>query len=92
MNRTKCPRIEKKDRTLYVTGDAQDWTYQYTWEDLEESFNDSSTDAHAMRNIVFKKVRTYFKDHPEEALCGGRFKERWTAEEVERLCENSICC
>lgn len=92
MSKIKYPRIEKKDRTPYVTGDAQDWTYQYTWEDLEESFNDSSTDAHAMRNIVFKKVRTYFKDHPEEALCGGRFKERWTAEEVERLCENSICC
>ena len=92
MKKIKYPRIEKKDRTLYVTGDAQDWTYQYTWEDLEESFNDSSTDVRAMRNIIFRKVRAYFKDHPEEALLGGRFKEGWTAEEVKRLCENSICC
>ena len=58
MKRTKYPRIEKKDRAPYVTGDAQDWTYQYTWEDLEESFNDSSTDIHAMRNIVRKSVHT----------------------------------
>lgn len=92
MERIRYPRIEKKDRTSYVTGDAQDWTYQYTWEDLEESFNDSSPDVHAMRNIVFKKVRAYFKDHPEEALSGGRFREGWTAEEIKRLCENSICC
>ena len=75
MRKIKYPRIEKKDGNQYVTGDAQDWTYQYTWEDLEESFNDSSTDAHAMRNIVFKKVREYFQDHPEEALSSGRFKE-----------------
>ena len=92
MSKIKYPRIEKKDRTPYVTGDAQDWTSQYTWEDLEEPFNDSSTDVHAMRSIVFKKVRTYFKAHPEEALSGGRFKEGWTSEEVKRLCENSICC
>lgn len=92
MNKIKLPRIEKFHGGLYVTGDAQDWTYKYTWEDLEESFNDSSTDTCAMRNIVFKKVRAYFKDHPEEALLGGRFKEGWTAEEVKRLCENSICC
>ena len=92
MEREKYPRIEKKDRTTYVTGDAQDWTYQYTWEYLEESFNDSSTDVRAMRNIVFKKVRTYFKDNPEEALSGGRFREGWTAEEVKRLCEISVCC
>lgn len=37
MRKIKYPRIEKKDGNQYVTGDAQDWTYQYTWEDLEES-------------------------------------------------------
>ncbi len=92
MDTIKYQRIEKKDGTPYVTGDAQDWTYQYTWEDLDESFNDSSTDVCALMNIVYRKVREYFYHHPEEALSGGRFKEGWTAEEVKKLCENSICC
>lgn len=31
----KLPRIPKPDGSRYVTGDAQEWTYQYTVEDLE---------------------------------------------------------
>ena len=31
----KLPRIPKPDGSRYATGDAQDWTYKYTVEDLE---------------------------------------------------------
>ena len=31
----KLPRIPKPDGSRYVTGDAQEWTYKYTVEDLE---------------------------------------------------------
>lgn len=85
----KCRRVKKKDNTPYVTGDTQDWTYEYTWEDLEETFNDSSSDKDSYRNNIFMCVRTFFKDNPEKALEGGRFKE-WTADEVRRLCEESL--
>lgn len=30
----KLPRFPKPDGSKYITGDAQDWTYKYTWEDL----------------------------------------------------------
>lgn len=31
----KLPRIPKKDGSKYITGDAQEWTYEYTYEDVE---------------------------------------------------------
>lgn len=30
----KLPRITKIDGTKYKTGDSNEWTYKYTWEDL----------------------------------------------------------
>lgn len=32
MGKSKLPRILILDK--YTTGDAQDWTYEYTWEDF----------------------------------------------------------
>jgi len=32
MDEIKLPRILRVDK--YTTGDAQDWTYEYTWEDF----------------------------------------------------------
>lgn len=63
----KYPRAGKLDRTPYVTGDAQDWTYKYTWEDLEEAEHDDSSDVRAFSNRVCHKVHAYFKRYPDEA-------------------------
>lgn len=84
----KLPRIKKKDGTSYVTGDAQDWTYQYTWEDFMETFNDASSDERSERNVVFKKVREYFLENPKEALGGP--DETITEEYVLQICKQSV--
>lgn len=84
----KLPRIKKKDGTPYVTGDAQDWTYQYTWEDFMETFKDSSSDERSERNAVFRKVRKYFRENPEAAL-GGPDKTI-TEEYVLQICKQSV--
>lgn len=84
----KLPRIKKKDGTAYVTGDAQDWTYQYTWEDFMETFNDASSDERSERNIIFRKVREYFVENPKEALGGP--DESITEEYVLQVCKQSI--
>ncbi len=92
MKKIKYPRIEKKDRTPYVTGDAQDWTYQYTWEDFLETFNDASSDQRSERTMVFRAVREYFLKYPEEALAGKVIDQGWTVNNIKRICEISICC
>lgn len=84
----KLPRIKKKDGTAYVTGDAQDWTYHYTWEDFMETFNDASSDERSERNVVFKKVREYFMENPKEALGGP--DETITEEYVLQICKQSV--
>ena len=71
-----------------MTGDAQDWTYHYTWEDFMETFNDASSDERSERNVVFKKVREYFMENPKEAL-GGPDKTI-TEEYVLQICKQSV--
>ncbi len=68
----KYPRVKKRDGAPYVTGDAQDWTYKYTWEDLEEAEHDDSSDVCAFSNKVYHKVHAYFKRYPDEAAIAGR--------------------
>ena len=55
MNR-KLPRTPKKDRSEYVTGDAQNWTYEYTAEDLAavQSIEDCPTEPMPTYRQIFE--------------------------------------
>ena len=61
----------------YETGDAQDWTYEYTWED----FNAAVT---MWPNVIIgseesnlkNKILEYFRQHPEILEKNGISKEK----------------
>ena len=60
MERTKLPRLKLDNSWEYKTGDAQDWTYEYTWEDFI-----------AAESVYPKKSETveiYGQDKPEQDL------------------------
>lgn len=81
-NRTKLIRISKNGQ--YTTGDAQDWTYEYTWEDFEEARKVPVTVEN--ENSIHIRILKYFLEHPEKALEGGFCKERgYTAEDVRKI-------
>lgn len=91
--REKLPRIYNVEK--YVTGDAQDWTYAYTWEDFEAMMgycSSCSMDAYNPDNHACRKIIEYFFVHPDEALLGdSRYKEEgWTEDRVRIHCRTSI--
>ena len=60
MERPKLPRLKMDKNWKYETGDAQEWTYEYTWEDFIAA------------ELVYPKksetVEVYGKDKPEHDL------------------------
>ena len=58
----------------YTTGDAQHWTYEYTWEDVfaivefraNSSFMDPSNQPSKYDLRIFDRIVDYFKEHPQE--------------------------
>lgn len=80
----KIKLVRLPNDKLYTTGDAQDWTYEYTWEDFEVAakFESSVKDE----DCLYVQILRYFVVHPEKALEGGICKERgYTAKDVVRL-------
>lgn len=77
----KIKLVRLPNDKLYTTGDAQDWTYEYTWEDFEVAAKFPSTVQDEY--CLYVRILRYFVDHPEKALEGGICKERgYTAEDV----------
>ena len=65
----KLPRLKPKNGYFpgpYTTGDSQEWTYEYTWEDLLATFDNDSSSESSMENIISCNIRKYFKEHPEK--------------------------
>ena len=75
MERTKLPRLKLDKSWMYQTGDAQDWTYEYTWEDFMmadlvypkpsepvEFYGKDKLGQDLARDIILS-----FKDWPEKA-------------------------
>jgi len=79
--RAKLPRLIKQ-RGSYTTGDAQDWTYEYTWEDFEEAIKTSkATETFKLRDEIMRS----FIECPEKLLEGGVCKELgYSVEEIRR--------
>jgi hypothetical protein len=70
--RKKLPRLYGE----YTTGDAQEWTYEYTWEDFEriaKKLSGNWTVVPSLRfseeeMITIKEISKYFLEHPEKLV------------------------
>jgi hypothetical protein len=83
-DRIKLKRIIRGGLT-YTTGDAQDWTYEYTWEDFEESLKNTKHDVRLMNTIY-----EHFREHPETLLKDGIYLgKRYTTERIQRWIEGN---
>lgn len=58
----KLPRLYRLEP--YTTGDDQEWTYAYTWEDLETAINFMSSVVSDATHIQ-AMILHYFFDNPE---------------------------
>jgi hypothetical protein len=67
--RVKLKRITSYE---YTTGDAQDWTYEYTWEDFEALDTCAKPDNDLAK--LMQKIQRYFVKHPEKLLVDGVYK------------------
>ena len=73
--RIKLERIDIAPKQ-YTSGDAQDWTYEYTWEDYDTACNCEQEIEYAYEfglpnlnaQFLASKIRYYFIDHPEKLL------------------------
>jgi len=75
----KLPRLRYVPS--YVTGDAQDWTYEYTWEDLYNALYYCSTSGYKEDLLLIKEIKKYFSKHPEKALTDDcPYKDIWSKE------------
>ena len=87
----KLPRLPKPGD--YKTGDAQDWTYEYTWEDLEEAAHqvmNTTRDRTPIHQPFWKtceKIRLYFYGHPEKLLECGQYSSL-TLDEIKKRFSN----
>jgi hypothetical protein len=72
--RTKLPRLHKDEK--YITGDAQTWTYEYTWEDFEIAKDFALAAAAWNPTAISLSIYEYFRWHPEKLLEGGICKEK----------------
>jgi len=60
-NREKLPRLPRYEK--YVTGDAQDWTYDYTWEDHGTMMRHLATSIPIVEptSSILTRMMSYFK-------------------------------
>lgn len=68
--RIRLPRLKYSH---YTTGDAQDWTYEYTWEDFEAIMGIDPLEENSLELVreVYHKLFPYLMEHPEKLLEGG---------------------
>ena len=54
----------------YTTGDAQEWTYEYTWEDFSKAIMPESISTSLSSPIANTKraIGQYFLEYPEKLL------------------------
>jgi len=70
----------------YVTGDAQEWTYEYTWEDYESIHNIPTGSGLHPSWAIAREIVAYFAANPEGLLEGGRFKDLgYTAQQISEV-------
>ena len=79
MNKLKLPRVNKS--IGYTTGDAQTWTYQYTWEDWQAVKDDPSSDWYTNYAALCLFLLDYFTEHPEYVQEHNDFKNN-TPDEI----------
>lgn len=88
----KLPRLDISPMK-YTTGDAQEWTYEYTWEDFREAWKyitvKPESDLHKHINVITE----YFIEHPDKLLEGGFFKEKgFPPETIKNILLGKVTC
>lgn len=81
MERTKLPRLKMDKNWRYETGDAQEWTYEYNWEDfiaaeLVYSKKSETVEVYGQdkpEQDLAKEIILSFKDCPEKAIHKGSY-------------------
>ena len=68
----------------YTTGDAQDWTHEYTWEDFQASRKYITVKPGSQLHKCMVDIEDYFIKHPEKLLEGGYFKDKGCSPETIR--------
>lgn len=69
----------------YITGDNDFETSKYTWEDLYAAMTDTTTVAGEGDSIIAKEIKSYFKEHPEDAIDGKL--SNYTVERILDICD-----
>ena len=77
----------------YTTGDSQEWTYEYTWEDFRATRRYLTPKPGSELHILMNEITAHFIQHPEKLLEGGYFKEKgYDAELVKEILEGKRTC
>ena len=77
----------------YTTGDSQDWTYEYTWEDFKATRRYLTPRPGSKIHSLMNEITEYFIQHPGKLLEGGYFKEnQYTTEMVKEVLEGRRTC
>ena len=84
--RVKLPRIHIDPRQ-YTTGDAQDWTYEWTWEDYYAIWNYNPADLD--HEELGRTIAEYFLEHPEKLIEEGPLKD-YTFKDFMKMCRNAL--
>ena len=72
--RIKLERIDIRPKK-YSTGEAQEWTYEYTWEDFEAALEYPLFEEWtSVRPNSWFQINSYFKEHPEKLYENGVYK------------------
>ena len=82
--RKKLPRIYASNP--YTTGDSQEWTYEYTWEDFEEARKILTPTPGSELHALIRTIKNSFIECPEKLLDGGICKEvGYTPEQIKDM-------
>ena len=85
MNKVKLPRVNKS--LSYTTGDAQTWTYQYTWEDWAAVNDDPSSYWCTDYVALYLYLLDYFTTYPEYVQEHKDFKD-YTLDQIRVYMQN----
>lgn len=77
----------------YTTGDTQDWTYEYTWEDFKAARKYLTPKPGSEIHRLMNEITEYFIQYPEKLLEGGYFKENgYDVKSVKEVLEGKRTC
>ena len=66
----------------YTTGNSQEWTHEYTWEDFQAARKYLTPKPESDLHNLMIDIENYFIQHPEKLLEGGYFKEKGYSPEM----------